>query len=250
MGVAVNQATGPMLVEQACNGGRGEIATPFDDHRLVAGRGPATWAGPVGARLAVGETRRPGRPGHRNPLACRPGQEGGLPGRAVGELAPLLVAGIIEAFGIAVNENDPLAFDLDEGRFVQQAGGAAPGVVVADQEIAVAAHQEDAPATGTQGDEGPGQGLGNPGRMVIADPVLEQVAEQEEGRAIVAGRSGLGQGVKLGEEAGRQVRAIIVEMEIRGEPGLAGPRDDDRRRASLSPGGRRWFSGQRHGRPS
>ena len=127
----------------------------------------------------------------RRALCQRALQEGGLPARTAHLGAEFEVVAVAQAPGIAMAQQHPLVIPAQQGRVVEQGGAAGGGKARPEQEVTVAVHHvERMPGrVGAQIGADVSQevvfGLGGPfGRssveQVVADPDLEQVAEDEE----------------------------------------------------------------------
>ena len=104
-------------------------------------------------------------------------QELGLEHRVAGLRAELLVGHVVGAQQVAVTEQHRPAVQVDHGGVGQDAEPGAAGVVLADQEITVAPDEVHRHAGGGHGLQRVGDGIGGGRGRVIADPGLEQVAQ-------------------------------------------------------------------------
>jgi hypothetical protein len=107
----------------------------------------------------------------------RPGQELALPGRIAHLRAEGEVGAVLAAQQVAVHQQRRLAVQTHHAGIGQQRGAGVGGEARPEQEVAVAAHQEQRHAAGAQ----PRQRLAHRSRQrivgVVAQPGLEQVAE-------------------------------------------------------------------------
>mmetsp|Transcript_44567 Transcript_44567/g.104745 ORF Transcript_44567/g.104745 Transcript_44567/m.104745 type:complete len:245 (-) Transcript_44567:258-992(-) len=148
------------FVQQRAAGVGVEVA----GHQLRGLRGAA-----LGARL----------PSEGLALGQRPGKEVGLPrGRMAGG-APGLVGGVGQALGVAVGEQPALAEGVENAGVGQ---GGQPGVLqqrAADQEVAVAGHEENLEPVAGLPQHRDGVRFEGLVAGVIAHPDLEDVTEQQ-----------------------------------------------------------------------
>ncbi len=166
----------------------GRLVRVTVDHRLRAGSfQPGEGLGSVDVR--VFDARALARlallaqlPGDLPALRQGPRQEIALPVRRAHLLAKLHVFGVRQAQRVAMREQPALAGKAQHGRVGQQRGAAGPQEALADQEVAVAVHEEHCePAGGCLQHT---CAIGGEARLegrVVADPDLEQVAQDEDG---------------------------------------------------------------------
>ena len=146
--------------------------------------------------------------------------------------APGLIVQVVGAERVAVHEQRAHSRDLHHGRVRQQPCGACSAKARADEEIPVAVHERNRHAAARQR----GEPLGDPARqrvagpgveLIVADPVLEQVAQHVERRARAAGSARNSK--KRSMIAGRSpVRCRSEISSAAGTPSAL--RADDRRR--------------------
>ena len=211
-------------------------------HRARAGRAQRRvhrWLGDVARVVGAHRTRRAhrARGAHRpdaaalaaqlardaQPFVQRAAQEVALPRVGARHGAGALVVDVVGAQRIAVREQHALAEQRDRARFVEQRGAGARGEPAhrprrrvrrkghVEQEIAVAAHRVD-PRTACADRRQPVQKrLRDRVGLVVADPGLEQVAEQEQ----VAGAARLR--IELREEQRGGARVVVAEVHVGAE---------------------------------
>ena len=143
----------------------------------------------------------------------RLGEEACAPCGVAGLCTEGLIADIIGAQAVAVHQQHGPAVEHHHGGFRQQARTRAPGEVVADQEIAIAVLEEHRHARVGQAAQLAGDEGTDLGRVVVADPGLEQVAEDVQG--IGAARLAVDE---VAEQAG-DLRTLGIEVEVGDEEG-------------------------------
>ena len=226
MGVAVDHAAHAVAGEPGLHGGRRDVGD-----RLGHPAGlQLTVPGLAGGARLRGEGE-PGLQGLR--------EEPRLPRRVAGLCAELLVGDVVGAQQVAMQEQGRPAVQQHHRGIRQQAHPAPPRVACAEQEVAVAAHEGDRHAGIDQGAQPPGHEGAGLGRIVVADPGLEQVAEdvQRIGAARLAIQEAAEQ---LGDRGARR-----VEVEVGDEQGGHGVILRMRRIARgwwVAPERRRWMA--------
>ncbi len=164
MGMAVDDAVDAVAGKCRFHRGRRGVGDRFHlalclQSRLVRLAG--------GARL-LGECQARGQ---------RLGQEACLPRRIAGLDAELLVGDVVGAQQVAVHQQDRFAVEHHHRRVGQDRHARATCICLAEQEIAVAADEMHPHAGIAQAVQPVGHERAGVGRIVIADPGLEQVAE-------------------------------------------------------------------------
>jgi len=191
--VAMNQATYARPAKRVPHGGGIHV------HDFRQCRGcvhAAAGAEATGQRLAPLQAHAPEHPSH-----------GGIAHDAA---QPLVVA-VVGAEHVAVHQQHPLAVKLDDGAVVDQRAARVAAEALAEHEIAIAVHDE-AGHTGLRErtQRGRDVALGRV-RVVVADPDLEEVAQDVQGLRLA--RLVLQEGEKLGRDGGPGG----IEMQVRDE---------------------------------
>ena len=146
-----------------------------------------------------------------------------------------LVAHVVRAQRVAVHEQYALAFDVDDARVGQDRHARAARVGVAEQEVAVAVHVEHGNAGSMKFGERVGDGVFQFARGIVADPRLEEVAEDVQ-RIGLAGFLAQ-EGEELLTICGRVVSRCRSEMNkvVMGWPAGSSLRDEGPGRARIHP---------------
>ncbi len=195
MGVAVDHAAHAVALEPLAHGRGRDVG---DRLGLAAGLQFAV------ARLARGARLR----GEREPRRQRLREEFRLPARIAGLRAELLVGAVVGAQQVAVQQQRRFAVQHRDRGIGQDRHARASRVLLAEQEIAVAADEEYRHAGIGQGAQPVGDEGAGGGRIVVADPGLEQVAEDVE--RVRAARLA----VEEAAEQFRRRRARGVEVQV------------------------------------
>jgi hypothetical protein len=148
------------------------------------------------------------------------GEELGLPGRIAQPAAQGLIVDVVRAEGVAMQEQGGRTVQVDDLRLGQESQAAALGEGLADEEVAIAVHEGHRHAGIAHRAQAlcDGRERGAEARIVehvVADPVLEQVAEDVERLRL---RRLLGQ---ESQEEGDDLRTAGVQVQIGDEERLA-----------------------------
>ena len=161
---------------------------------------------PPARRSAPGWPRAPVRRTPAAPPAAAPGTAPATAG--CGSARELLVGGVVGAQQVAVQQQGGGAVQVDGGGVVEQGHAAACGVGITQQEVAVATDEVGRHTRGSEFAQLVGNEDAGLGRIVVAHPGFEQVAEDVER---------VGPARFTVEEATEQrgdVRAFRVEVQI------------------------------------
>ena len=129
------------------------------------------------------------------------------------ERAQSLVGAIIHAESVTVAEYQPLARKRRDRRIVQQGRAGFGAETFADHEVAIAAHDIDERSAGRHGGDRPDYFAVRRFGIVVADPGLEEISQEEQGA-----RAAYGTGQES-LEPGRDFRRRWIEVKVGGEPG-------------------------------
>ena len=132
-----------------------------------------------------------------------------------GGAAPVLVIDVVGAQRVAVDEQRPYALDLVHGGVGEEARAGRFAEALAEEEIAVAVHEVQRHAAGGEPAQQSGHhGVERPLEVVVADPVLEEVAQDVErlGGARLSSRKSM----KRSFAAGRSSVRCRSEMKSEG----------------------------------
>ncbi len=148
----------------------------------------------------------------------RAGKKTSLPLRGAHHAAELLIGDIVGTNCVAMHQQRRRIANADFYRFVQELNSGGGGKDFTEQEIAIAGDEVNWRTPIRQiAQESAHLGIEGIGQIVIADPVFEQVAEDEQ-RSDTAGR-GIRQ--KGGETLG-EVRPFLAQVQIGNEAGSSG----------------------------
>ena len=130
----------------------------------------------------------PGQAAEQAAPPKRAGENAGLPGRVADCIAEALIVDIVSAQDVSVEQGSG-RFGLGQAHgFVNQAHAGPPTVLLAEQEVPIAMNKEDLHAMVGQLAQCIGHALSQGIGRVVADPGLEQIAEDVEGTG-AAGRA-------------------------------------------------------------
>ena len=189
------------------------------DHEAHAGAaeyrldGRRVDVGDVAARICeVLAAALAGFGGKPAPCLDRQPREAGPQNGITHQRAQPLVRAVVDAKSVAVADRDPLARNVEDGRVVEQGRAGFTAEPLSQHEVAIASHHVNQGAGSRQCGEPFDHRPVRRFRVVVANPGLEQVTEQEQGSCA------LDRARQEAQEPGGDLGRRGVEVQVRGEP--------------------------------